>query len=179
MLIKDGGIMNFGDLLRSERKDYFYIMHLSYGTNKAERERLWNYAIDKKMIGLDLPDIVRKAWTTLSEPEKQAVSKRWKRQFDLFCVKMKTGDYVVVLDGWFSLLGIAQITKPEYKYDKKLSGKEGTGFFDHVREDVIWKLKYKYDGLRLDPPIKGFDNTLSPVTPRSPRWEILTRIRLP
>lgn len=52
--------MNFGDLLRSERKDYFYIMHLSYGTNKAERERLWNYAIDKKMIGLDLPDIVRK-----------------------------------------------------------------------------------------------------------------------
>ena len=33
----------FGELLSSEHKDYFYIMHLSYGGDKIQRERPWKF----------------------------------------------------------------------------------------------------------------------------------------
>jgi hypothetical protein len=48
--------MNFQDLLAGKRKDYFYIMHLSY--NGDRREKLWNYAKDRGLIGLDVQGIV-------------------------------------------------------------------------------------------------------------------------
>jgi hypothetical protein len=48
--------MKFGSIVLSRGKDYFYIMHLAYGLGREkERERLWNYAKQNKLIGLDLP----------------------------------------------------------------------------------------------------------------------------
>lgn len=171
--------MKFGDLLLSEHKDHFYVMHLSYGVNKRERKRLWNYAKDNDLIGLDLPNIVKRNWTTLSELERKVARRTWIRQFDLFCKEMRTGDYAVALNGCDSLLGIACVTQPNHRFDKRLTGKEKTGFFDHIRE-VDWRLKYEYDEkLALPQPIKGFNNTLSRVTPRSSRWAILTSISIP
>jgi len=46
-------------------KDYFYIMHLSY--NGHEKIRLWNYAKEKKLIGLDVPGIVTNDWSKIHE----------------------------------------------------------------------------------------------------------------
>jgi hypothetical protein len=166
-----------GDLLSSEHKDHFYIMHLSYGSDKNERERLWKYATDKNMIGLDLPDVVTKDWVTLSESERQATPRNWIRQFDLFCREMHVGDYVVILNGIYSVLGIAKITEPRHRFDPTLSGKKNNGFFDHIREKVDWIKKYPYDGCPLPQPLT-FDNTLERVTSRSRslRWKILAML---
>jgi len=166
-----------GDLLSSENKDHFYIMHLSYGMNKSERKRLWKYATDNNMIGLDLPYIVKKDWTTLSDSERQATPQNWIRQFDLFCREMHVGDYVVILNGTRSVLGIAKITEPRHRYNPDLSGNKNNDFFDHIRENVKWIKKYQYDGCSLPQPLT-FDNTIERVTPRtrSLRWKILTAI---
>ena len=169
--------MNFGDLLSSEKRDYFYIMHLSYGNDEKERKRLWNYATENNIIGLDLPDKVKKDWVTLSELERQVVSNVWTRQFDLFCNEMKTGDYVLALNGQLSLLGIAKIKDPKHRFDKRLTGKEKTGFFDHIRR-VDWKLKYEYGGIPLSQQLKGFNRTLFKVTPQSSWWDSLKRVNL-
>jgi len=170
--------MKFEDLLLSEKKNYFYIMHLSYGGDKKEQERLWNYATSHNLIGLDQPKIVKTDWTTLSEPEKKATSRTWIRQFNDFCSNMKTGDYVVILNGWTHLLGIARIAEPRHKFDRRLTGKEEKGFFDHIRK-VDWKLRYEYSKrLPLLQYVKGFNNTLSKVSPDSSWWNILTKVEL-
>jgi hypothetical protein len=49
--------MNFGELLRSEKKNCFYLMHLSYGGDKKDQQRLWNYALENNLIGLDSPKL--------------------------------------------------------------------------------------------------------------------------
>jgi hypothetical protein len=168
----------FGELLSSEHKDYFYIMHLSYGSDKTQRERLWKCATDKNMIGLDWYEVTRD-WVTLSESEQQALSHRgWIRQFNLFC-GMHIGDYVVILNGTFSLLGIARITESRHWFRPNLSSNSENPdrFFDHVREHVAWIKKYPYDGCPLTQQLT-FDNTIDIVRSRtrSPRWKVLTAI---
>jgi len=153
-------------------------MHLSYGLNKKERERLWKYATEKNMIGLDLPDIVTRDWVTLSESEREMAGPHWIRQFDRFCNEMHKGDFVVILNGIYSLLGIAKITEPTHHFDPYLSSKENPNpFFDHIRENVEWIKKYPWDGCTLPQPLT-FDGTLDRATSRSrsPRWRVLTMI---
>jgi len=91
---------------------------------------------------------------------------------------MHAGDYVVILNGTKSVLGIAKITEPRHRYDPNLSSyKNPDRFFDHIRENVKWIKKYPYDGCPLPQPLT-FDNTIEIVTPRtrSLRWKILTTI---
>lgn len=165
--------MNFGELLKSEKKNYFYIMHLSYGGDKKDQERLWNYALENNLIGLDSPKLVKADWATLSEEEKSVVSSTWKRQFNIFCFDMKSRDYVVVLNGFSHLLGIGKVSAP-HKFDYSLSYK----FFNHTRK-VDWKLKCDYEKrLLLPQPLKGFNNTLSKVTEASSRWSFLQNVEL-
>ena len=168
--------MKLGNVLLAPEKNFFYIMHLSYGGPKGERERLWNYAKDHNIIGLDYPDIVRDDWVKVRESVKRLLPKIWIRQFDIFCHEMQVGDIVVALNGWDSLLGIAEIAKPMYKFDRKLSGSETSGFFDHIRQ-VDWTKKREYaNRLTLPQPIRGFNNTLSKVTPNSQRWSIFANV---
>jgi len=168
----------FGELLASEHKDHFYMMHLSYGKDKTQRKRLWEYAINNRTIGLDW-DTVRRNWITLSEIERQETSWFWNRQFDLFCREMHVGDYVVILNGIFSVLGIARITEPRHWFRPNLRSYSTNPcrFFDHVRENVEWIRQYPWDGQAL-PESLTFDGTLERVTPRSrsPRWRVLTMI---
>ena len=170
----------FGELLASEHRDRFYIMHLSYGMDLVERERLWEFATDRNMIGLDLPNIVRRNWTTLSRAERERAGSHWIRQFDLFCQEMDEGDYVVILNGTYAVLGIARITEPVHHYRPELSDDSNPEiFFDHVRENVEWVRDYPWEGHIL-PERLTFDGTLERVTPRtqSPRWRVLTILDL-
>ena len=164
----------FGELLSSEHKDYFYIMHLSYGSDKTQRERPWKYALDKdeNMIGLDWCEVTRD-WFTLSESEQQALVRDWTRQSNLFC-GIKVGDYVAILNGTFSLLGIAKVTESRNEYDQNLSS-DGENP-DHLRK-VKWIKRYQYDGCMISQRLT-FSNTLTKVTPqtRSPGWKVLTAI---
>lgn len=161
--------MKLGTMLSEKGKDYFYIMHLSY--NGSQREELWNYAKEEDLIGLDAPRIVRDNWSRVRESVKGKLSKTWVRQFDILCSEMVVGDIVLVLNGWNSLLGIAEILGRRHGYDKDLS--KNKTFFDHVRQ-VRWIRKYEYANRKALPePLKGFNNTLSRVTPSSPRWSIL------
>jgi hypothetical protein len=168
--------MKLADLLSSRKKNYFYIMHLSY--EGAERERLWNYAREHDLIGLDLPDDVTDDWVKVCEKVKESIPNIWVRQFDIFCYEMKVDDIVVALNGWNSLLGIAEIVEPNHRYDRSLSGKELTGFFDHIRR-VRWIKEYEYiHRLPLPRPIKGFNNTLSRVKHGSQRWSDLIGLNI-
>ena len=126
--------MKFWTLLSSYKKDYFYIMHLSY--NGAERERLWNYAKDNNVIGLDAPRYVKGSWLDVRETAKKSLESGWIRQFDVFCDVDKRGihrhDIVMVLNGMKSVLGIAKVAEAFHIYDKRLSANEM--FFDHIRK---------------------------------------------
>ena len=73
-------------------------MHLSYGKDKTQRKRLWEYAVFNNTIGLDL-DTVTRNWVTLSATERKKTSLNWIRQFNRFCEEMRVGDYVVILNG--------------------------------------------------------------------------------
>lgn len=169
--------MNFGELLQSKKKSHFYLMHLSYGYDLKERERLWNYAVRENLIGLDLPDKVQTDWNNLTETEKKAVGRFWVRQFNLFCNEMIIGDYVVVANGHLYLLGIAKVTEQKYYFDRKLSGTEKTGFFDHIRK-VKWIMVHDYEGLPFSQQLKGFNGTILKVTPESRYWDTLTGLDL-
>lgn len=133
--------MKFGSTVLSKGKDYFYIMHLAYGPGREkERERLWNYAKQNKLIGLDLPRTVMKNWNEMSDSAKLSLrSERpiWGKQFDTFCNEMKMNDLVLVLNGWDSLLGSAEISEARHQYDKSLSEASHGPFFDHIRR-VKW-----------------------------------------
>jgi len=164
--------MKFGALLSSKGKDYFYIMHLSYNGDK--REKLWDYATENNLIGLDAPGIVKGDWVKVRETAKKSLRKGWIRQFDTFCSRIQKGDMVMVFSGIDSVLGVAEITESRHGYDRSLSDSEA--FFDHIRR-VNWVRKRKYaDRLMLLKPLYGFSNTLSIVTQNSPRWPILTDI---
>ena len=169
----------FGELLASENRDHFYLMHLSYGRYMDQRRRLWELATSDNVIGLDCRS-VRRNWATLSEPERQETSQFWARQFELFCTEMHVGDCVVILNGTYSVLGIARITEPRHRYRPELSSRNlenPSRFFDHVRENVDWVRQYPWEGNILPEPLT-FDGTLERVTPRthSPRWRVLTMI---
>ena len=153
--------------------EYFYIMHLSY--NGRKKRELWNYAKNENLIGLDYPKIVTDDWVKIRESVKRFLSKIWVKQFDIFCKEMKIGDVVLVLNGWDSLLGIAEVIERCHRYNRELS--ENHIFFDHVRR-VKWKVKYEYDDrLKLPEPLKGFNNTLSRVVPHKKRWTILSNLK--
>jgi hypothetical protein len=75
------------------------------------------------------------------------------------------------LDGWDSLLGVAEIINDKYRYKKELSAKHI--FFDHVR-DVDWIVELEYDkSLQLPRRLHGFNNALSKVESRTGRWHDL------
>lgn len=172
--------MKLGDILLSKGKDYFYIMHLAYGAGREkERERLWNYAKQNRIIGLDLVDFVRNDWNDVSDSVKQLLRSQrpiWFKQFDRFCNEMTVDDLVMVLNGWDSLLGVAEISEPRYRYVKSLSEASGGPFFDHVRS-VKWRRACDYDRrLVLPEPIRGFNNTLLKVKTGTKFWSILANV---
>lgn len=165
--------MTVRDLLSEKGKDYFYIMHLSY--EGRERERLWNYAERREIIGLEHGD-VNDDWNDVRESVE--ISGIWRKQFEMFCNEMKVGDLVFVLNGWDSLLGIAEVIERRYQYDENLSSGSAERFFDHIRR-VHWRRIYGYaNRLRLPHPIEGFNNTLYKVKPNTHRWSILINLSI-
>jgi len=166
--------MKIGTILSSKGRDYFYIMHLSY--NGQNREELWNYAKKNRVIGLDSPRIVRDNWLKVRESATKGLGKIWTKQFDIVCSELHTGDIILAIHGWDSLLGVAEISKPTHEYDRNLS-KTGV-FFDHTRE-VNWIKAYEYSDRQVLPkPLEGFNNTISKVSSSSPRWSILTNLNI-
>ncbi|MEM2506001.1 MAG: hypothetical protein QXF61_03020 [Nitrososphaeria archaeon] len=164
--------MKLKDLLNSKGKNHFYIVHLSY--NGKNREKLWNFAKENSLIGLDLPGIVYDDWLKIRNSVARRVSKTWIRQFDTFCTEMQVGDVVIVLNGWDSVLGVAEITRDRHEYNRIFSDKQI--FFDHIRK-VKWLKTNEYNARqKLPTQLKGFNNTLSKVTPKSKRWELLTNL---
>jgi len=166
--------MRLDELLSEKGKNYFYIMHLSYGEGSIEnRKRLWNYAKENNVIGLDYPGVVTDDWSRTPEEMRRLLPPIWRKQFDMFCNEMEIGDIVVILEGWLSLLGIAEVLK-RHEYRRELS--ETRKFFDHVRE-VRWLKKYDFgEHPRLPNPVKGFLNTIHRVEHGTNRWRILSTI---
>lgn len=164
--------MKLKDLLISKGKNYFYIMHLSY--NSRKRKDLWNFAKENNVIGLDFPDIVYDDWLKIQHLVIRRLSKNWIRQFNTFCTEMQVGDIVIILNGWNSILGVAEIAENEYKYNRTFSAKQI--FFDHTRK-VNWLKVHEYNARQKLPiPLKGFNNTLFKVTSKSTRWKLLTNL---
>jgi len=140
-------------------------MHLSYDGN--DRKRLWEYAKENDIIGLDYPAVVDNNWNRIEQSVKNSLPRIWVGQFDAFCNEIRAGDIVVILEGWHSLLGIAEILG-DYRYERGLS--EAGPFFDHIRP-VRWIKKYDYgQHPRLSHPIERFTNTLSRVERGTRRW---------
>jgi len=165
--------MTVRNLLSEKGNDYFYIMHLSY--ERRERERLWNYAERRKIIGLEHHD-VNDDWNNVRESVE--ISGIWRKQFEMFCNEMKVDNLVLVLNGWDSLLGIAEVIERHHQYDENLSSGSVERFFDHIRK-VRWIRDYEYaNRRRLPQPIEGFNNTLSKVKPNTHRWSILTNLNI-
>ena len=93
--------MKITDLLSG--KEYFYLMHLSWGYNYRRKE-LWDFARQKRIIGLDHRD-VPSDWSTVGGNIKKKLSDTWINQFDMLCENMSpesmvNGDIVVVMAGW-------------------------------------------------------------------------------
>lgn len=163
--------MKLDEMLSQKGTNYFYIMHLSY--DGQNRESLWNYAKENNVIGLDYPDVVREEWNRVRQSVKDRLPRIWVKQFDMFCHEIRSGDIVVILEGWHSLLGIAEVLRG-YRYRRGLS--EDETFFDHVRQ-VRWLKKYDYgQHPRLPYPINGFRNTLYKVNSGTRRWLNLSTI---
>jgi hypothetical protein len=111
--------MKLDELLSALGKDYFYIMHLSYGG--SEKKRLWDYAVDKQVIGLDLPRDVTDNWSKIRQSAVKILKSGWINQFDMFCYEMGVGDIVVVLEGQEHVLGTASLVENRHRYCKKLT----------------------------------------------------------
>lgn len=156
--------MKLQTLLNQKNLGHFYIMHLSY--DGRERKRLWDYACNKKIIGLS-HGAVNVNWTKAPPSMKKTVSNSWKSQFNYF-IEMEKGDIVVVMNGWSSILGIAEILKDKHCFDYNLFGV----FFDHYR-DVEWIQSYEYVNRKeLKNPII-FRNSLAFIDEDSKRWNTL------
>lgn len=164
--------MKLEDLLSETGLNYFYIMHLSY--NGDEKERLWNYAKEKNLIGLDYPRVVKGRWDSERDKVMEKLPPTWIKQFDMFCNEMKKEDIVVVLDGWHHILGVAKIDDEDYDFNECLT----RVFFNHTRK-VQWIVKYDYECREAAPsPIVGFNNTLYKVKSGTNRWSILTNLNI-
>lgn len=156
--------MKIKTLLKQRNLDYFYIMHLSW--DGKQRRRLWNYAKQNKIIGLSHGN-VDVDWEKASSRIKNSVSNIWKSQFDYFC-SMEKGEIVVVMNGFDSILGVAEINKNQHDLDLNIR----YTFFDHYRE-VKWIREYEYDKRKyLKNPIT-FRNTLALIDEDSKRWSSL------
>ena len=156
--------MKLVTLLEQENLDYFYIMHLSW--DGKQRRRLWNYAKQNKIIGLSQWN-VDVDWEKASSRIKNSVSNIWKSQFDYFC-SMEKGEIVVIMNGFDSILGVAEININQHDFDLDLADI----FFDHYRE-VKWIREYEYDKRKyLKNPIT-FRNTLALIDEYSKRWSSL------
>ncbi len=166
--------MKLKSLLDENKKDHFYIMHLSYGGR--DKKRLWDYAKENKIIGLDHPDVFKQSWIDTPESIKNKISGLWVRQFDMFCYEMEKDDVVVVLNGWHYVLGITECVG-EYNHDKSLSLFSGGAFFGHIRH-VEWKKVYNYDEKPLPHPVLGFNNTLSEVNREKKWWDSLVSLEI-
>jgi len=155
------------ELLRKIGKEYFYLMHLSW--EGRDRERLWNFAVKKRVIGLDLysPVNVNRRWDQFPERQKKEVGRKWRTQFELFA-KMQNDDCVLVFSGKTHLLGIG-LAKDPYLFKPKFSA-----FFRHIR-NVNWLLKYDWQD-RIYFPLRAFSNTISYVDESSRYWQIVDRM---
>ena len=167
-------------MLVEENKDHFFLMHLSYGRDKPQRKRLWEYALKNHVIGLDQKTVTEN-WTTLNKSKRNKTNRYWKGQFNNFCEKMDKGDYVVILNGISSILGIAKVTEKNHRYIRSLRGFNESNpnrFFDHIRT-VKWILQYPWSGQPLS-QVLVFNGTLNRVWPASPtqRWKVLTKLQV-
>jgi len=154
------------ELLRKIGKEYFYLMHLSW--EGRDRERLWDFAVKKKVIGLDhyRRVNVNRRWDQFPEKQKKKVGRKWRTQFELFA-KMQNDDCVLVFSGKTHLLGIG-LSRDPYLFKPEL-----TNFFRHVR-NVSWLLKYEWQD-RTYFPLRAFSNTISYVDESSRYWKIVDR----
>lgn len=146
-------------------RDYFYLMHLSWGANNRRRE-MWNFARERSVIGLDRSD-VEGDWTQIRDRAEEHLrsvnSYKWIKQFDMFCEEMNPdsmtdGDIVVVMAGKEHLLGICEVIGP---HNYNIALRLGKTFFDHTRP-VRWITSYDYDSRKRISRIE-FQNTLKKV----------------
>jgi hypothetical protein len=159
------------EFLSEVDKNHFYIMHLSY-TGK-EKERLWNYARENSLIGLD-HNLVTDYWPKIRDRVRYQLDPVWVNQFSLFCEDMQIGDIVLALDGCDRLLGIAKVQENVARYEKKLLGV----FFDHIRI-VTWVLAYDYDkSVSLPHALDRFTNTLQRVNVGRRYWNDLAPLQI-
>jgi hypothetical protein len=112
-------------------KDHFYLMHMNY-ENRSKEEELWNFARKNHLIGLDNIR-VRGDWTTLKHRVKKNLRTPWPLQFDMLCENMHpksmiNNDIVVVMAGYDSVLGIAEVSGPHRYKPEYYNGV----FFDHI-----------------------------------------------
>jgi len=163
-----------------EGRNFFWLMHLSYGTmTQEDRREHWIYARDHSLIGLDLPDDVPIDWNEMTDVRKQALRDRrpnWYDHFEWFCNEMEPNDLVIIANAWDSLLGLGKIklSQPPYEYHDELRGI----FFDHTRK-VKWDVAREYDDrIRLSTPLMGFDRTLLKVEANTTFWNILSNVNL-
>jgi hypothetical protein len=160
--------MKLKDLLSKIGRDYFYLMHLAY--DSREREHLWEYALSKKLIGLDnYEPNINKRWSEVPERVKVKLSSGWngwRRQFELFCEEMIVGDCVLVTEGETHLLGVGVVDGP-CSFKKELSDE----FFRHVCP-VTWLQTYKRS---IPFHVDNFSNTICRIDSSSRRWYLMNR----
>jgi hypothetical protein len=158
--------LRLGKLLPRIGRNYFYLMHLSYGGE--DRAELWDYAYRNNLIGLDYEG-VDEDWLTIPESNRNKIvpTRDWYRQFKLFCEDMRVGDCVLVTAGMVPsyLLGVGLVDSP-YFFDEKYREK----FFGHVRY-VRWILKYRYDDkVRIN---AYFRKTLLRIDSKCKLWNLI------
>ncbi len=165
------------DLVKQEKIDKIFLMHLSYGTGDSSRRNLWNYATANNLIGLDYIGVVDDRFDRLSTKKRERLSKVWIHQFQLF-EEMQIGDVVAIMAGEDRLLGICRVNG-----DYKFISRHRDNFFGHVRP-VLWLVKKEFDqAIRFHLP-KGrrFTRTLRIIKHEDPRtrdiWESLMRIKI-
>jgi predicted HNH restriction endonuclease len=166
--------VKFKDLI--SEKDRFYIMHMSYGNNYRRKE-LWNFALQKKIIGLDHSD-VDSDWPTIREQARKRISGAWSNQFDMLCENMSrwsmdNGDIVVIMAGKDYVLGIAKVIGP-HKYN--LDYRKNEQFFDHVRP-VEWILEYDYEKRQRITRIEKFDRTVFCIDRKDVLWSLFSNLK--
>jgi len=164
------------DLVKRERIDKIFLMHLSYGTGDSYRRKLWNYATANNLIGLDHTDVDER-FDRLSTKKRERLSKVWIHQFQLF-EEMQIGDVVAIMAGEDRLLGICRVNG-----DYKFVSKHRNDFFGHVRP-VLWLVKKEFDrAIRFHLP-KGrrFTRTLRIIKHDDPRtkdiWDRLMDVKI-
>lgn len=157
------------ELLANRNREYFYIMHLSY--NGDMKKELWDYAMNHNLIGISHIDV--NDWRKQREliVTHKLLSKTCIRQFD-WLFNMKKGDIVLVLDGQYYLLGVAEVIDEEcklYEVPPEIAESINHGFFDHVRE-VLWIEKHEYNKRRKLPQRVYLKGTLAKVHPQCKKW---------